>query len=148
MGARSASGAAGTRRGVPRMWSGVSDDVLVPDTALPTQFDDIWHKTRAITPERALALAVMWEAVLDLSRFRFAARRRQQRLYWEAYEWVTSNDRSWPYSFPNLCDAIGLSVEPVRMQLLGDLWPSSKPVEAWEAASPAAGTEPTLEKAA
>jgi hypothetical protein len=130
------------------MWSGVSDDVLVPDTALPTQFDDIWHKTRAITPERALALAVMWEAVLDLGRYRFANRRRQQRLYWEAYEWVTSNDRSWPYSFANLCDAIGLSVEPVRLQLLGDLRPISAPAEPWEAATAAAGAEPTLEKAA
>src|SRR5260221_900159 len=119
MATRSASGAAGARRGVPRMWSGVSDDILVPDAALPSQFDEIWHKTRAISPERALALAVMWEAVLDLDKYRFAVRRRQQRLYWEAYQWVTTNDRSWPFAFVNLCDALGLTVEPVRKQLLG-----------------------------
>lgn len=106
------------------MWSGVSDDVLVPETALPTQFADIWHRSRAISPERALALAVLWEAVLDLQRFRFATRRRQQRLYWEAYEWVASEDRSWAYSFPNLCDAIGLVPESVRQQLLGEMAPA------------------------
>jgi hypothetical protein len=105
------------------MWSGVSDDVLVPEAALPTQFADIWHRSRAISPERALALAVLWEAVLDLQRFRFATRRRQQRLYWEAYEWVASEDRFWAYSFANLCDAIGLTPESVRQELLGAMAP-------------------------
>jgi hypothetical protein len=132
----------GARGGVPRMWSGVSDDILVPEAALPAQFHDIWHKSRAISPERALALAVLWEAVLDLDKYRFAIRRRQQRLYWEAYEWITSEDRSWPFSFENLCDMIGLTVDPVRKQLLGPLLPfpasSEKPSVA----------EPMLEKAA
>src|SRR5262245_50004823 len=90
---RNAGAAAGSRRGVPRMWSGVSDDILTPETALPSQFADIWHKSRAITPERALALAVVWEAVLDLEKYRYAKRRRQQRFYWEAYQWITENDR-------------------------------------------------------
>jgi len=124
------------------MWSGVSDDILVPEAALPAQFDDIWHKTRAITPERALALAVLWEAVLDLDKHRFAKRRRQQRLYWEAWEWVTSNDRSWPFSFANLCDLLGLSVEPARAQLLADRAPAAP------AAEKPAAQEPLLEKAA
>ncbi len=105
------------------MWSGVSDDVLAPEAALPTQFADIWHRSRAISPERALAMAVLWEAVFDLQKFRYAARRRQQRLYWEAYEWVASGDRSWPYSFVNLCETLDLNAESVREQLLGELAP-------------------------
>lgn len=105
------------------MWSGVSDDVLAPEAALPTQFADIWHRSRAISPERALALAVLWEAVFDLQKFRYAQRRRQQRLYWEAYEWVASEERSWPYSFVNLCEHLDLSPESVREQLLGELAP-------------------------
>ena len=143
---RSASGAAGTRRGVPRMWSGVSDDILIPEAALPAQFDEIWHKTRAIRPERALVLAVMWEAVLDLDKYRFAQRRRQQRLYWEAYEWVTSDNRAWPFSFVNLCDAIGLTVEPVRKRLLGEMLPAWTPETT--IVRPAAVHEQLLEKAA
>jgi hypothetical protein len=125
------------------MWSGVSDDILVPEAALPAQFHDIWHKTRAVTPERALALAVLWEAVLDLDKYRFAQRRRQQRLYWEAYEWVTSDDRSWPYSFANLCDTVGLTVEPVRKQLLGELRSVAPTAD-----KAIAVAEPMLEKAA
>src|SRR5215475_16128474 len=135
------SGGAGMRRGVPRMWSGVSDDILIPEAALPSQFGDIWHKTRAITPERALALAVIWEAVLDLDKYRFAQRRRQQRLYWEAYQWVTSDDRSWPFSFANLCDSLNLTVEPVRKQLLAEMVPAV----AVQLTTP---TETPLEKAA
>ena len=123
------------------MWSGVSDDILIPEAALPAQFDDIWHKTRAITPERALALAVLWESILDLDKYRFATRRRQQRLYWEAYDWITSDDRSWPFSFANLCDQLGLSVEPVRARLLGE-----RPRTATAAEKPA--QEQVLEKAA
>jgi hypothetical protein len=111
------------------MWSGVSDDILIPEAALPTQFGDIWHKTRAITPERALALAVVWEAVLDLGKYRFAKRRRQQRLYWEAYEWVTADDRVWPFSFVNLCDILGLTPDPVRKQLLGEMVPAPQEPE-------------------
>jgi hypothetical protein len=125
------------------MWSGVSDDILVPEAALPAQFADIWHKSRAVTPERALVLAVVWEAVLDLEKYRFAKRRRQQRLYWQAYEWVTSDDRSWPFSFVNLCEAIGLTVEPVRKQLLGEMRPFTTTLKL-----PAAFQEPLLEKAA
>ena len=109
--------------GVPQMWSGVSDDVLTPETALPSQFADIWYRSRAISPERSLALAVLWEAVFDLQKFRFAVRRRQQRLYWEAYQWVTSNERGWPYSFVNLCELLGLVPEAVRRQLLGAMAP-------------------------
>ena len=129
------------------MWSGVSDDILVPDAALPSQFDEIWHKTRSINPERALALAVMWEAVLDLDKYRFATRRRQQRLYWEAYEWVTSNERAWPFAFVNLCDALGLTVEPVRRQLLGEMLPAPA-AEVVPASQSIAAQESMLEKAA
>ena len=115
--------AAGHSGGVPQMWSGVSDEGLVPDAALPSQFADIWHRTRAISPERALALAVLQEAVVDLEKYRFAKRRRQQRLFWEAYEWIVSNDRRWPFSYINLCELIGMDADSARKRLLGEMAP-------------------------
>ncbi len=102
------------------MWSGLFlEDSLTPEVALPAQFHDLWHRSRAIAPEKALAIAVLTQAVLDLYKYRFAKRRRQQRLYMEAYRWVASDDREWPYSFVNLCDALDLSPESLREQLLG-----------------------------
>jgi len=109
---------------VPKMWSSVPDDILTPDFALPSQVNDIWHRTRAVRPERALALAVLEQAMEDLKKYRYAPRRRQQRLYMEAYRWVMSNDREWPYSFVCLCDQLGLEVEPLRRGLLGDAAPA------------------------
>jgi hypothetical protein len=67
-----------------------------------------------------LGLAVLEQAFADLEKYRFATRRRQQRFYMEAYKWVASDDREWPYSFVNLCEVLGPSPESVREQLLGN----------------------------
>lgn len=94
------------------------DDFTMPETLLPEQFAALWYNTRATTPERALALAVLSQAVLDLVRFRYARRRRFQRLYWEAYEWVHSEERTWPFAFLNLCDAFGIDASAFRKHVL------------------------------
>ncbi len=104
---------------VPKMWSGIlPEELLIPEPALPAQFHIIWHRTRAISAERALVLAVLWQAVADLQKYRFATRRQHQRLYMEAYEWVASAERSWTYSFVNLCELLNLSPESLREELL------------------------------
>jgi hypothetical protein len=96
------------------------EEAIAPELTLPVQFRDIWHGARAASPEMILAVSVLGQAANDLQSFRFARRRRQQQLYREAYDWVASSDRSWPYAFPNLCDALRLSTESARAQLLGD----------------------------
>ena len=97
----------------------IPEELLASDVVLPEQFDDIWHRTRFISSERALALAVLWQVVIDLERFRFAPRRRQQRMYMEAYKWVASDACDWPYAFASLCEMLGLSPGALRAQLLG-----------------------------
>jgi len=94
------------------------EDMLKPEATLPIQFHEIWHGNRPLTPERALIVVVLWQAAADLQKYRFALRRKQQRLYMEAYKWVASDDRSWPYSFVNLCEALKLSPEYLRAELL------------------------------
>ena len=106
---------------------GVSESVLQSAAMLPVQFQDIWSRSCAISAERNLALAVLREALLDLARYRFAKRRRGQRFYWEAYTWVVDDDRTWPFSFVNLCEAIGLAVEATRLQVLAPPDSDSRP---------------------
>jgi hypothetical protein len=77
--------------------------------------------------------------VIDLQKHRFAARRRQQRLYMEAYRWVASDDRQWPYSFCNVADVLNVAPERLRAQLLGEVGPAvsvgdDRPAEVEEAA--------------
>lgn len=109
--------------------SAVLEEILGPEPALPSQFGDVWHRSRSITPERQLALAVLWQAVLDLRKFRYARRRRQQRFYMEAYGWVASDAGEWPYSCANLCDALGISLSAVRTRLLEDWTPAGATID-------------------
>lgn len=95
----------------------VPGNLIVGAIVDPTQFNDIWAGSRS-SPERELAAAVLAAAVTDLQRYRYACRRRWQRQYWRAYEWVASQDRQWPFSFVNICETLRLSPAALREQLL------------------------------
>ena len=110
------------------MWSGVlREESLVPEHVLPVQFQDSLRRKRAVSPELSLVVAVLERAILDLREYRFARRRREQRLYMNAYAWVASDDHRWPFSFGNLCEALNLNTAAVRMELLGDAAPAGPP---------------------
>ncbi len=96
---------------------GSPEDILTY-AVMPVQFRDLWSRPAALSPECNLALAVVEEGLNDLVRFRFARRRRAQRLYWEAYAWVGDDDREWPFSFVNLCEVLDLDVDGIRRQFL------------------------------
>jgi len=125
------------------MWFGFSDEILVPMAIPPIQFQDIWSRSKVISPERGLALAVVQEALNDLASHRFAKGRRGQRLYWQAYGWVAADDREWPFSFVNLCETLGLAVEPIRRRVLDPMRPTRASAVRLDA-----GPEAMLKKAA
>jgi len=76
--------------------------------------------SREVCPERQLAVAVLSQAANDLRKFRYARRGSGYSLYADARKWITSNDRLWPYSFLNLCDALQLAADAIRAELLGN----------------------------
>ena len=82
--------------------------------------DDRQSGSTKICPERKLAVAVFSQAANDLQKFRHARRGARYSLYADARKWMASNDRIWPYSFLNLCDALNLAADVVRAQLLGN----------------------------
>jgi DNA-binding CsgD family transcriptional regulator len=63
--------------------------------------------------ERALMSAVLVDALDSLAQWR-----RRPVLAEEARLWIESCDRSWPFSFENLCDALGFDAESVRRRVL------------------------------
>jgi hypothetical protein len=81
------------------------------------QFRDVWAEQLPV-PERELAAAVIEAAATDLRHCRFAPTRDLQRRYCRAPRWVASDDREWPFSFVNLCEALRISPEALRAQLL------------------------------
>jgi hypothetical protein len=70
---------------------------------------------RPIDPERRLMLAVLHEAVTGYLAGRERSVRENLR---EIEQWFASDDTTWPYSFGNLCDALGLDRSAVRRALL------------------------------
>src|SRR3954463_1618523 len=68
----------------------------------------------------ALAKGVLAQAKQDLRRFRGAPDRIGREMHRDAYSWVASNDFAWPYSFLNVCEALGLSPEVQRAELLAE----------------------------
>jgi hypothetical protein len=70
------------------------------------------------TPQVALAKGVLIQVKQDLRRFRGAQDAVGREMYRDAFSWVESNDCAWPYSFLNVCEALGLQAEMLREELL------------------------------
>ena len=88
---------------------------------LPVQYLRVPGERR-MEPHKRLALAVLQTVVDDCqgSSYRRAAGcapRLDQRAYLEARAYLASTDRSWPFSFENLCDALGLDADGLREEL-------------------------------
>jgi hypothetical protein len=75
----------------------------------------------SMTGNREMAAGVLKQAKRDLRRFHRARTAPKRELYSDAYNWVTSEDTEWPFSFCNVCRVLNLSPEEARRELLGDL---------------------------
>lgn len=89
-----------------------------PEAILPAQLLGNGRMDASAMPEKRLLLAVLEEAVVTFQRYVTSSRRRGQRLFREAEEWILSDDVSWPCSFRNVCDTLGFDVEYLREGLL------------------------------
>ena len=69
---------------------------------------------RPLDPERRLMLAVLQEAVAG---YLAGGQRSARERVLEIEQWFASEDTTWPYSFGNLCDALGLDRSAVRRAL-------------------------------
>jgi hypothetical protein len=96
----------------------VQENVIHAEPVAPVQFDSIWRRSNPPTSVRALLLAMLDLAASDLQFFRFLRRREARKLYWEAHQWVTSDNCSHPFAFVNVCAALNLSPDVLRSGLL------------------------------
>ena len=87
---------------------------LPPLLVIPEQ---VTNPQRPATGTRSLMLAVLGGAIQDFQQRRAPAS-RSRRLAREAENWIWSDTTSWPFSFVNICDALGFSPSYLRTQLL------------------------------
>jgi hypothetical protein len=90
---------------------------LAPELVLPSQFSTGVRNDASLRPEKRLMLAVLEEAVGDFQRYLVATGNEARRLFQDAEDWFASEDTTWPYSFVNICNALGFDVGYVRAGL-------------------------------
>jgi hypothetical protein len=90
--------------------------MLVPEALLPEQHRELVRA--AEPPEVRLMAAVLAEAILDLRRYEGDSRPRRRVLFRGALSWVASSDRTWPFSFENICSVFDLDPDELRRTLV------------------------------
>ncbi len=88
------------------------DALTEPDVMLPAQL--LPEQSALTDPERRLRLAVLKDALHYVQRHEHATDEHARALYEDALDWVADPDRSEPFSFENICDALGLDAWYVR----------------------------------
>ena len=110
---------------------------LVPEIH-PTVVVALWQ------PERRLMLAVLEDALCDCLANAGALRGIRLSRFRHASDWFRSDDRVWPFSFVNICEACNLDaaqirrllVRKIRDQVLGEIgksggWGGSSSAGSW-----------------
>lgn len=91
------------------------------DIIAPQQFREIFSRSRNLSPEQELMLAVLCDAIECILKYCAEPLPVRARLYEEAQEWVFAQDDKAPFSFLNVCDGLNLNPEYVRRGLLAKI---------------------------
>ncbi|MEB2285512.1 MAG: hypothetical protein B6D46_16170 [Polyangiaceae bacterium UTPRO1] len=88
---------------------------------LPEQFTAAPRALEVAAPERRLLLAVLCDAIVVFQR-RIVGMGAAPAPRCEAERWILANDRRWPFSYVNVCEALGIAPEPLRRALVAWRW--------------------------
>jgi hypothetical protein len=92
-------------------------ELFQPDTLLPSQYFDRIRRRASADGERRLMVAILEDAV-DVYRKQAGARDRKRRQMFEDSEaWIESPDKSWIFSYENICEVLGIDAEYLRKGL-------------------------------
>ena len=100
---------------------------LMTDAVLPEQFYISPYTTYAKRPTALLMLAVLEDAFACYQSQFITTSSRSLRLAREAEDWFSSNDTDWPFTFVNICTALGIEPTYIRQGL--QRWHTQRPQE-------------------
>ena len=93
-------------------------DLLGPDVILPQQFFDGPRCDSDFSPEKALMLAILEDAIRCFQEYFRTTRARPRMLSRQAERWIRTRDWNWPFSFNNVCESLSLNPDSLRVELL------------------------------
>jgi hypothetical protein len=88
-----------------------------PDTLLPIQYFEAMRKKHLLEGEKRLILSVLEDAVECFMKCIDSPTNKGQRLFRDADEWISLEDKHWVFSFDNVCDMLDINPEYMRRGL-------------------------------
>jgi hypothetical protein len=88
-----------------------------PDVLTSHQYFQLFRQKAHFDPEEKLMFAVLTDAIECFQKYYGANAHRRRRLFTEAETWISSWDSSWPYSFENVCEALNIDPNYLRLGL-------------------------------
>ena len=88
-----------------------------PDTLLPIQYFEAMRRKHLLEGEKRLILSVLEDAVECFMKCIDAGTNKGQRLFRDADEWISHEDKRWVFSFDNVCEMLDINPEYMRMGL-------------------------------
>jgi len=89
----------------------------VPDTLLPLQYFEAMRRKHLLPGEKRLVLSVLEDAVECFMKYIDSSIKKGQRLFRDAEEWITLEDKKWVFSFDNVCEALDIDPNYLRRGL-------------------------------
>lgn len=90
-----------------------------PDPISRFQYEKVHEAKQGLAEqqaERDLMLAVLEDGIACFQGYFFKPSRRNQKLFWDAKKWISSNDDD-VFSFNNICETLGLDPDALRKGL-------------------------------
>ena len=91
--------------------------VFQPDTVLPSQFFATLRQKGYVEGEKRLVAAVLADAVECYMKQAGATDPCSRQVFREAEQWIFGETPGWFFSFPSVCDVLGLDAQYVRRGL-------------------------------
>jgi hypothetical protein len=99
-------------------WEEKALAIFQPDILVTAQYLSTHRRRFHLQPEQVLMLAVLQDAVLCFQDHLTATGPRKQALYRDAEEWILHGDKSYFFSFDNICESIGIDPAYLRRGLM------------------------------
>ena len=102
----------------PYMNAGIMNSGLFSyEPVLPAQYYPCYSKGKRIEPEKRLMVAVLESTIEEIKKNFGRSGRRAKRLLDEDLAYIECTDRSWAFSFENLCESLNLDSGAIRREM-------------------------------
>ena len=88
--------------------------IMSDDSLMTQQYEDTFRRSEHLDPEKALAAAILDDAIQEYRKYSGAQDPNGKKRFHEAEEWIMRGDNGWIFSFDNVCDFLGLDSDYVR----------------------------------